>query len=209
VPPPETIRVLLVDDHAMVREGIAHTLAEQEGFEVAYCGNIADALDRLQSSPADLLLLDYDLGSERATDLLRRMDGVGFHGPTVILTAHINNHAARRLIQMGVSGIMLKTESLSILGSRLREIMAGGKWLDEEIAKDLYRLDNAETPRWEFTYREREMLGDIVTGLSNKEIAFKHDISESAVKATIQSLFRKTGVRTRSQLVRVGLEREL
>lgn len=209
MPSPDAIRVLLVDDHAMVREGIAHTLAEHEGFEVTHCGNIADALDRLQSGPVDLLLLDYDLGRERATDLLRRLDGVGFHRPTAILTAHINNHAARQLIQRGVSGILLKTESLSMLGSRLRDIKAGGKWLDEEIVTGLHRIEGSESSRCEFTSRERETLHDIVDGLSNKEMAFKYHVSESAVKATIQCLFRKTGVRTRSQLVRVALEKEI
>jgi DNA-binding NarL/FixJ family response regulator len=202
--------VLLVDDHAMVRESIAHMLAEQAGFDVMHCGGIDDALGRLQSNPIDLLLLDYDLGQERATDLLGRLNEVGFRGPTAILTAHVNNLAARQLIHMGVSGILLKTNSMSMLGTRLRDIEAGAKWLDEEVESGLHDFDeSAKWSRPEFTFRERETLGDILGGLSNKEIASKYGITESAVKATMQRLFRKTGARTRSQLVRVTLEKDL
>jgi two-component system nitrate/nitrite response regulator NarL len=211
MPSPETIRVLLVDDHAMVRESIARMLTEQTGFEVIHCGGVDDALRRLQCDPIDLLLLDYDLGQQRATDLLLRLDEVGFHGPTAILTAHVSSLVARRLIQMGVSGILLKSQSISKLGTRLRDIRAGAKWLDEEVGTGYDQLEEsaASSSHPEFTLRECETLRDLLGGLSSKEIATKHDISESAVKASIQRLFRKTGTRTRSQLVRVILEQGL
>ncbi|HWE87323.1 MAG TPA: response regulator transcription factor [Terracidiphilus sp.] len=202
--------MLLVDDHAMVRESIARMLTEQTGFDVMHCGGVDEALRLLQSNPIDLLLLDYDLGQERATDLLLRLDEASFDGPTAILTAHVSSLVARRLIQMGVSGILLKSQSMSMLGTRLRDISAGAKWLDEGVETGYSQLEESATPSHpEFTLREGETLRDLLGGLSSKEIAIKHDISESAVKATIQRLFRKTGTRTRSQLVRVILEQGL
>lgn len=206
----ETIRVLIVDDHAMVREGIARALMDQGGFEARNCGSIAEAVPLLQSGETDLLLIDYDLGRERATDLLALLEGIGFHGPTVVLTAHVAGLAARQLVQCGVSGILLKTDSMSVLGSRLRDIHGGATWFDIGVETGLPRgQEPPRSSRAGFTLREKETLREIVNGLGNKEIAWKYDVSESAVKAIVQRLFLKTGARTRSQLVRLALEKDL
>lgn len=205
----EAIRILIVDDHAMVREGIGRVLRDDGGFEIRSCGSVAEAVHILQSGETDLLLLDYDLGGERATDLLAQLERIGFQGPTVVLTAHVGNLAATQLVHSGVSGILLKVDSASVLGSRLRDIHAGATWFDIGMETLLRLEETAPSSRAEFTRREKETLHEIVDGLSNKEIAFKYAVSESAVKATIQRLFFKTGARTRSQLVRLALERDL
>lgn len=208
MPAVETIRVLLVDDHAMVRESIAHVLQEDAGFDVTHCGSVVDALDALSGKNIDLLLLDYDLGVDRATDLIVQLDRVGFTGRVVILTAYVNDAAARHLVQMGVSGILLKSDSLSSLGACLRDIHDGHTCFHVTPAP---RADGTETSsrRNALTPRERATLHEVVNGLSNKEIASLYTISESSVKATIQRLFLKTGARTRGQLVRLALERDL
>lgn len=194
----------------MVRESIAHFLAESTGFAVTHCGSVQEAMIRLRSSEFDLLLLDYDLGQQRATDLLSRLGEVDFHGPVVILTAHLSDLAAKQVVRMGVSGILLKSDSIAELGSRLRAICDGATWFDIEVKPDFDAANRtAQSGRVEFTPREKEAMQDLVNGFSNKEIAMKYDLSESSIKATIQRLFRKTGARTRSQLVRLALEKYL
>lgn len=205
---PETIRILLVDDHAMVRESVAHVLHENAGFEVSHCGSVAEALQILQITQIDLLLVDYDLGSDCASDLLAQLGGTGFTGPTVILTAHVNVPTAKQLVRAGVSGILLKSGSMSALGAQLVNIRDGHTRFDID-PEPVLDGNRPSSGRDALTAREKITLHEIVNGLTNKEIAIKHDLSESSVKAHIQRLFLKTGVRTRSHLVRLALEKSL
>lgn len=208
MPAPETIRILLVDDHAMVRESVAHVLHEDAGFEVSHCGSVAEALQILQITQIDLLLVDYDLGSDCASDLLAQLGGTGFTGPTVILTAHVNVPTAKQLVRAGVSGILLKSGSMSVLGAQLVNIRDGHPRFDID-PEPVLECNTPSSERDALTAREKITLDEIVNGLTNKEIAIKHDLSESSVKAHIQRLFLKTGVRTRSHLVRLALEKSL
>jgi DNA-binding NarL/FixJ family response regulator len=107
------------------------------------------------------------------------------------------------LIGLGVSGIFLKQSSPALLIAAIRKVIGGEMWLDGNSARLLVPAAN---PPLEFTGREREVLRGVFEGLSNKEIAVRLGISESTVKAGLQQLFQKTGVRTRSQLVRIALE---
>ena len=114
----------------------------------------------------------------------------------------------RQSFALGPAGVFLKHDSPALLAKSVREI-AGRSWMDQNLFRDVLQgpssLDRAARSK-SFTTRERETLQYLLEGLSNKEIAGKFSISESAVKATLQQLFNKTEVRTRSQLVRIALE---
>lgn len=202
----QTIHALLVDDHAIFRQGVAGALREPN-LSVEHCGTIAEGLQIIARQPIDLVLLDHDLGSERASHFLPAARQAGFQGRVLVVTAWITDTEARRLLRQGVSGIFLKHAPLEELREAIRITMSGGTFMDRSFAR------TAENPTEEqpdtgplFSERQRRVLRGVLEGLSNKEIAWRLQISESYVKAILQSLFQKTGVRTRGQLVRVVFE---
>jgi len=115
-------------------------------------------------------------------------------------------------LQMGASGIFLKHNSPGNLAKAIRMVAGGEMWVDQRVIHamaDGVRFGEEQSIRQFLTEREQEVLRGIFEGLSNKEIAAQLGVSESAVKATLQQLFQKTRVRTRSQLVRIALETSL
>jgi two-component system, NarL family, nitrate/nitrite response regulator NarL len=202
------VRALLVDDHAVFRESVAKALEMEPRFEVTPCATIREALQTLTQTPIDIVLLDHDLGSERASQFLPAAREAGYAGAVLIVTAWVSDTEARRLMRQGVSGIFLKASPLSTLAESIRAVASGQTWVDKRYAN----LAAGQTQQTEpgagphFNERQRQVFRFVLEGLSNKEISGSLQISESYVKAILQSLFQKTGVRTRGQLVRVALE---
>ncbi len=202
-----TIRALLVDDHALFRESVALVLAKEPQFEIEHCGSIRDAIQHLEQKEFDVVLLDHDLGNERASQFIPAARQAGFEGRVLVVTAWVSDTEARRLIRQGVAGIFLKQAPLSDLVEGIRQVTAGGTWFDPSFSEtDRKAVATAQSTAPVFSERQRKVLRFVLEGLSNKEIAWRLQISESYVKAILQSLFQKTGVRTRGQLVRVAFE---
>ena len=201
------IRALLIDDHALFRQSVARSLTADAGLHVVPCASIRDALILLSQQEFDLVLLDHDLGNERASQFLPAARQIGYEGRVLVVSAWVSDTEARRLIRQGVNGIFLKQGELSELATVIRTIAAGGTYFDRSFAaigEDPAASPQAAPPA--FNDRQRKVLRFVLEGLSNKEIAWRLQISESYVKAILQSLFQKTGVRTRGQLVRVAVE---
>jgi two-component system nitrate/nitrite response regulator NarL len=199
------IRALLVDDHALFRESVATALAADPTIHIDHCGSIREALQLLAERTFDLVLLDHDLGNERASQFLPAAREAGFSGRVLIVTAWVSDTEARRLLRQGVAGIFLKEAPLGDLIESIRAVSEGrGPTCDWAGARSAEAAASATAPL--FNDRQRRVLRFVVEGLSNKEIAWRLQISESYVKAILQSLFEKTGVRTRGQLVRVAFE---
>jgi two-component system, NarL family, nitrate/nitrite response regulator NarL len=204
-------RILLVDDHALFRESIARLLGREPGFEVVGdCASIYDAFVILRHQPVDIVLLDFDLGQHNGGDFMRqaRQEGVGAR--VLIVTAGVDPDVAAKLIRGGIAGIFLKRDSAASLAQSIRDIMAGKVTFERDVFHHAMTETATIAPGGgdeRFTERERRVLSYVFEGLANKEIAGRIGTSESAVKATLQQLFGKTGVRTRSQLVRIALER--
>lgn len=203
----QLLRVLLVDDHTLFRESVSGALNADGGMRIEHCGSIREALQILSERPFDLVLLDHDLGSERASQFVPAAREAGFEGRVLVVTAWVSENEARRLLRQGVSGIFLKQAPLHELKAAMRTVAAGGTFLDQSFAKageEAAGSDDMAPPM--FNERQRRVLRFVLEGLSNKEIAWRLQISESYVKAILQTLFQKTGVRTRGQLVRVAFE---
>lgn len=200
------IRVLLIDDHALFRESVAGVLAADPGLAVEHCGNIQEALAKLAEHSFDLVLLDQDLGGERASQFLPVARQGGFEGRVLVVTAWVSETEARRLLHQGVAGIFFKQAPLADLIESIRAVAAGNDLPDGPWSRPAESADAALSGSPAFSERQRKVLRFVLEGLSNKEIAWRLQISESYVKAIMQSLFQKTGVRTRGQLVRVAFE---
>lgn len=205
------VRLLVIDDHALFRESVARLLQAEPGFEVvAHCGSGADALRVLKSSEEiDLVLLDLDLGQERGADLLDQLQKLHFKGKVLLVTAGVNDSEVPGLIRKGISGIFLKHGSPASLIEGIRDTMEGKALFDQEMLRRALEqrvVPAEEQTRAKLTDRERQVLSFVFEGYANKQIADRLQVSETTVKASLQQLFAKTGVRTRSQLVRVALE---
>ena len=201
-------RILLIDDHSLFREAIARLLGRESDFEiVGECATVEEGITVLKSTSVDVVLLDINLGLQQGGAFLPLAREAGFKGKILVVTAGVSRLEAGRLVERGCAGIILKQERPEVLIERIREITA-----ETDLAAsppplpDTTSLGGAEAVP-EFTARERQVLRAVFGGQTNKEIAFSLGVSEPLVKAVLQQLFSKTGVRTRSQLVRIALER--
>jgi two-component system nitrate/nitrite response regulator NarL len=207
----KTIRLLIIDDHTLFRESVSRLLQSEAGFEVVGdCGSGTEALRILKSSgEIDVVLLDLDLGQERGADFLDKLQKAHFEGKVLLVTAGVNDSEVPALIRRGIAGIFLKHGSPASLIQGIRETVEGKALFEQDLLRRVLGQADAvsvDEPRPKFTERERQVLSFVFEGLANKQIADRLEISETAVKASLQQLFAKTGVRTRSQLVRVALE---
>ena len=201
-------RILLIDDHTLFREAIARLLGRESDFEiVGECATVDEGITLLGRSVVDVVLLDIDLGLQQGGAFLPQAAAAGFKGQILVVTAGVSKLEAGRLRERGCAGIVLKQEPPGVLIQRIREI-ASQRGTTPAPSPPLETPDLPEaTGLPAFTSRERQVLRAVFAGQTNKEIAFRLGVSEPLVKAVLQQLFSKTGVRTRSQLVRVALER--
>jgi DNA-binding NarL/FixJ family response regulator len=202
------IRILLIDDHILFREAIARLLGREEDFEiVGECATVDEGITLLRNSTVDVVLLDINLGLQQGGAFLPLARDADFKGKILAVTAGVSKLEAGRLVERGCAGIVLKQEHPGVLIHRIREIASqtGAAAVPPPPPEVLGTPESDAFPS--FTSRERQVLRAVFAGQSNKEIAFKLGVSEPLVKAVLQQLFSKTGVRTRSQLVRIALER--
>jgi DNA-binding NarL/FixJ family response regulator len=205
------VRIVLVDDHALFREGLARLLGAEADFHVvAQCGTVDEAVAIVSTRPVDLVLLDVDLGSERGSELVRRLRQSEPPARVLVVTAGLTDTEAAWFLREGAAGIFLKHDPPAVLVRSIRQVMDGEASVDHRILSGVLRMGapraDDQDDKATLTNREREVLRGVLEGNANKEIAANLQISESSVKAALQQLFQKTGVRTRSQLVRIALE---
>jgi two-component system, NarL family, nitrate/nitrite response regulator NarL len=205
-------RIAMVDDHGLFRESLGRLLESHEDFlVVARCGTVSEALAGLSQTPADVVLLDYDLGDQTALSLLHQIRTRWRETRILMVTAGLSEEAAVQVMEAGAVGIFLKHNNPERLAVAIRRVAAGEVWLDDDsfqslLAGGTHRTASHGRTR-PLTMRQSEVLRGILDGLTNKEIAAKLKTSETSVKAVIQELFQKAGVRTRSQLVRIAIEK--
>lgn len=199
------IRLYVVDDHALFREGLLRLLASDPGVEVVgSAGSSESAWPEVLALPIDILILDFELQGTPVTPFVARLREAGFQGRILMVTAGLPDKDAVELIRLGVSGIFHKQHPPEELRRSIQQVAEGKVLIEQHYLQKLVQM--ADAPVVRFTDRDKQILRYVVEGLANKEIAGELGISESAVKASLQQLFAKTNVRTRSQLVRVALE---
>jgi DNA-binding NarL/FixJ family response regulator len=205
------IRILLIDDHSLFRESLGRLLEAEPEFRIAAtCGSVTEGLSLLDREPVDVVLLDYDLGDEQGSAFLDEAKKRGFAGRILMVTAGMNGAGTLRAFQAGAAGLFLKHSPPAQLIEAIHKVTSGEMWLDPRAVRSLVagvhdKSEEQQTAQ-SLTPRERSVLKAVFEGLTNKEIAGNLQISESSVKAALQQLFDKTGVRTRSQLVRIAIE---
>jgi DNA-binding NarL/FixJ family response regulator len=202
----------MVEDHSLFREGLGRLLETAPDFRVVgQCATVAEAIAAVSQTETDVVLLDYDLGEEQGSSLLAELKIHQTEAKVLMVTAGMSDAVTLRIMEGGDSGVFLKHSSLDQLLVAIHRVADGEIWLDTGAVRSLVAGKSTQTERLEraqaLTSRQCEVLRGILDGRTNKEIAWKLSSSESSVKAVIQELFHKAGVRTRSQLVRIAIEK--
>ena len=192
-------RIVVVDDHPVVREGLVAALARREDFNIAAAFASAEELlaARVQ---ADVVLLDLELPGMSGVEAIAKIDV-----PVLVLTAYANDEQIDAVLRAGARGYLLKGASVDEIERALRAVARGETYLDSRIASRVVAL--AHAPR--LSPREREVLRLIATGKSNKEIAAALHVTERTVKFHVTSIFNKLGAENRAQAVALAHERGL
>jgi two-component system nitrate/nitrite response regulator NarL len=206
----DRVRIIIADDHAIFRDGLRRLLMTQCDFEVvaeARDGN--EALSLTQKLKPDILLLDLAMPRIPGMETLRLLAHQGTLVYTIILAASIHPLELTHALRLGARGIVLKASSPEILLKSIRSVCKGGYWVDDELLAGWRRFEDNPKNRPELTPREVEIISEIKTGRSNKEIALKLSISDETVKRHLSNIFGKLGVSSRLELALLANKHDL
>ena len=208
---PTDVRVFLLDDHEIVRRGIADLLHAEPGITVVgEAGTAAEALRRIPATRPDVAVLDARLPDGSGIDVCREIRSAEPQIRCLILTSYDDNDALFAAVMAGAAGYLLKEIRGNSLVDSIRQVAAGKSLLDPAVTEQLLtRLrDGApQDPRLaSLSEREREVLGLITDGLTNKEIGEHLHLSEKTVKNYVSGLFAKLGMQRRTQAAVYGAE---
>jgi DNA-binding NarL/FixJ family response regulator len=203
------VRLCLIHERLLFRETLGRLLASEPGFElVAECDTPAGALERLNGLAVDVVLLD--LTGEDAPAFVYAARKMGYEGKFLVVTSNVDAAGSALALKLGVSGIFLESKPSAQLIQAIRVVASGEAWVDQRLIQLLasgYPSHEDPLPLiGGLKGRQQTVVRGVVDGLSNRKIAYRLGVSESTVKSTLQQLFAKVGVRTRSQLVRAALE---
>jgi two-component system, NarL family, nitrate/nitrite response regulator NarL len=214
----EAIRVLIVDDHQLVRTGLRMLIESQPGMKVVgKASNAAEALALAASQAPTVILLDIDLGTENGLDLLPELRETAPDGRVLIVTGVKDIEMHRRAAHLGAAGLVLKEHSAAVLLKAIRKVHEGEVWLDRSmigsLLHEMTQANNKTDPDDEkissLTTRERGVIALIAEGLKNRQIAERLFISETTVTHHLSSIFSKLGVSDRLELVIYAFARGL
>ena len=199
--PGRTIRIVVADDHRLVRDGLRRMLEQEPDFRVV--GEAADgpeALEAVRNLSPDILLLDIAMPVLDGMSVLMRLASDCPDVRILLLTAAIDRAQTNEAVRLGARGIVMKAAAIEVLIRSIRAIMAGEYWFDRSTLVDVARHQDAEVVRFGLTARELELMSQLASGSSNKEIAELLGISEATVKRHLANIFDKVGVSSRLEL---------
>ena len=206
----QAVRVLIVDDHLIVREGLRMLIDSQPAMTVVgMASNKKEAFNQLSESSPDLILLDLDLGGEDGLAFLPELREHSKKARVLILTALTDTDLHRKAVKLGAMGVVVKESPADVLIKAIKKVHAGEIWLDRsamgsllrEMAQQDLEPDSAARRIEKLTARERQVIVLISEGFKNKQIAERLFISETTVTHHLSSIFSKLGVSDRLELV--------
>ena len=202
----DTIRILLVDDHTILREGLAAVLNAVDGFEVVgQAGDGKAALDFYRELQPDVAIVDLRMSPMDGVSLTQALRDQYPNAKVILLTTYDTDEEIFRGLRAGASSYLLKDVDSSRLADTIRSVNAGRKEIPPEIAAKLADHVASET----LTPRQEEVLRGVAEGKSNLEIAKALFVSEGTVKAHVKAILQKLGARDRTQAITIAIKRGL
>jgi DNA-binding NarL/FixJ family response regulator len=203
------IRVLIVDDHPVVRRGLRVLLEVQDGIEVAgEAGDGPAALKLTAEQAPDVILLDLKLPAMDGLTVLAELRGAGARAKILVLTSVTDPVAAGQAMRAGAAGVLYKDVDPDALVRAIRAVHDGHLLLAPEAAYSLLSSTNQAPGLDALTVREREVLAELAKGRSNREIARALHVAEKTVKAHVSSVLAKLGVQDRTQAALLAVRHE-
>ena len=208
---PPQIRIMIIDDHAVIRAGLRMLIEQDQTMSVvAMAGNRADSLLLAEKQQPDIILFDLMLGDEDGLDFLPALCDISPNSRVLVLTGVQTMESHRIAIRRGAMGIVLKQQAADLLLKAIRKVHAGEVWIDRSMMGSV--LDDVRTERQQgsnteatkiasLTPREREVVALVSEGLKNKLIGERLYISETTVTHHLSSVFSKLEVSDRLELI--------
>ena len=220
------IRLVIADDHPIVRDGLKKLLALEDDLEVVgEAGDGREVLERVQELEPDVLLLDLRMPNLDGLSALQALQQSNRNTKVIVLTASEDKNEFVQAMKLGTSGIVLKQTATELLIKSIRKVHAGEIWLDSHTTAAVIRqfvaaddapaqstaplAANRERERSPLSQREREIVALVAQGFKNKEMAEKMFISEQTVKNHLHNIFDKLGVSDRLELALYAIHNNL
>ncbi|MCX2861904.1 response regulator transcription factor [Paucibacter sp. PLA-PC-4] len=202
----QPIRVLTVDDHPLLREGIAAVLKRQADMQVVgeACNGL-EALAQFRLLLPDITLMDLQMPEMDGVEAIAAIRNEYPQARILVLTTYKGDAQSWRALRAGALGYLLKSSLRTDLLAAIRAVHAGGRWIPAEIARELVNHAGEEP----LTQREIEVLQRIAAGNSNREVGAMLSLSEETIKARMKSILAKLGAKDRTHAVSIALKRGL
>jgi len=203
------VRIMIVDDHALVRRGMGHVVRESfDDADVVEAAGAGEALHVMETTPADIALVDVRMPGTDGLELLHDMRSRWPDVPVIMLTTFDHAHYVRRALAEGAAGYLLKDATPEDLEQAIKVALSGGgNVLSPRVIQNLFDAIDGEgeeseprhRPSTGLTQRETDILSLLAEGKSNRDISRALFLSEKTVKAHLAAIFRKLGVSNRTQ----------
>jgi DNA-binding NarL/FixJ family response regulator len=201
------MRVVIADDHRVVREGIRYMLSDETDIEIVGEAETGDELlGIVESEPVDVALLDVRMPGMSGFDVLERLVEIAPQVRVLMLSMHDQPAYVRRAMELGAAGYVLKSAGRDELLTALRVVAEDGTYLPSELMEPLIAgVTGRAGPTGKLSPRERQVLQLVADGYENKQVAAELELSEATVKTYLRGVFERLQVSSRAEAVAVGL----
>ena len=201
------MRIVIADDHRVVREGIRYMLGDETDIEIVGEAETGDELlGIIESEPVDVALLDVRMPGMSGFDVLGRLVEIAPQVRVLMLSMHDQPAYVRRAMELGAAGYVLKSAGRHELLTALRVVAEDGTYLPSELMEPLMAgVTGRAGPTGKLSPRERQVLQLVADGYENKQVAAELELSEATVKTYLRGVFERLEVSSRAEAVAVGL----
>ena len=201
------MRIVIADDHRVVREGIRYMLSDEADIEIVGEAETGDELlGIVESEPVDVALLDVRMPGMSGFDVLERLVEIAPQVRVLMLSMHDQPAYVRRAMELGAAGYVLKSAGRDELLTALRVVAEDGTYLPSELMEPLIAgVTGRAGPTGKLSPRERQVLQLVADGYENKQIAAELELSAATVKTYLRGVFERLEVSSRAEAVAVGL----
>ncbi len=206
-------KVLIADDHAIVREGVKNIIREMPDISnIDEASEGPEAYEMITKRDYDLVILDISLPGMSGLDILNKLENSGQATRVLMLSFHPQEHYAMRAFRMGASGYVVKDSGMAAIREAIQKVIGGGKYVSPELAEKLVFHQQEKTGRLSHEHlsqREFLVMTKLAAGLSLSEIAAKEFISDKTVSTYRGRILKKMNMKTNADLTRYALENGL